>query len=133
MIDQAVFWPWVRDQLAAAVARPVFLAGETQHVIGLPYLVLTPAFAAFDERTLGLRPVSLGAILLVEGVGREYRDAAAVLSAGVAALAALEPDPVASGACDILVEAATTPGEADADQVIILMQMMRVLATDSEV
>lgn len=133
MIDPSVLWPWVRDHLAVATGRPVFLVGETQGLIDLPYLVVTPAFAAFDEHTIILRPVSLGTILLVEGMGREWRDAAAMLAAGANALRDLEPDPVATGASDFLVEAATTPGEGDADQVVVALQMFRFLATDAEV
>ena len=129
MIDPSYLWPWVRDQLATATGLEVFLAGDTQGRPAMPYLVVTPAFPAFDEQSLLLRSPTYGIVLQIDAVGRSYKDCGAGIAAADIALRALAA-PLELGVAAILVEAATSPGESDADEVVAMSQLFRVLFTE---
>jgi hypothetical protein len=130
VIDPSVLWPWIRDEIATATGRPVFLGGDTQGAPDLPYIIVTPAFAAFDEATLMLRTPTYGVVAQIQTVGRNHADVGAALHAADTALRALTP-PVELGVADFLVEAATAPGEGDSEEHLSMAQLFRVLATET--
>ena len=131
MVDPSELWPWIVDQLEAAVGRPCFLVGEIGGAPALPFLVVTPAYPAFDERSFVLRPPTIGTVLQLDAVGRNWEDSTALLSEAGDALRALGANPpVELGVNDLLIEAATIPGAGDSEQVVVTMQLFRVLASE---